>query len=812
MTTSAQEFAMLPNPSGAASLDDLVEQLRRLKAWAGNPSYETIKGRVNAAWTAAGRPARELVSRSTVAYCFRPGRRRMDADLVVAVVHALHPDTGYVTAWRQALRVVDGEIEAVSQVRVRDRLPPEPTWFTGRTDELDRIRHAGQDEHAVAVVAIEGMAGVGKTELAVRAGHLLHRQQPFERVLFVNVRGFDPDPAQPPADPAAVLDGFLRLLGMPGQRIPHDLAGRTAAYRDHLAGIRALVVLDNAASTEQVRPLLATLPGCLTLITSRRRLTGLRSAVHLPVDVFTPDEALAFLTRAVPDAPMGPDPHAAARIARRCDYLPLALSLTTGHISGTPGWTLTDHADRLDERHHQRRLDAGVEVALHLSYQHLPADQRRTLRLLALHPGQDFDAYAAAAIVGTDPTTVRADLDRLHRDHLLQQAVPGRYSFHDLVRAYATTQATDEDRPAARRAALTRLFDYYLTATAAAVNSLHPFDAHLRPHIGQASTHVPCLTGRELARGWLDSERPTLIAVAAHAAAHGWPAHTARLSRILFGYLDGGYLTDALAIHGCALQTDDPTAKAHARLGLGGVLGQLGRLEQATDQLRQALRLYRRNNDLDGQARACTNLGVIDRLRGRYPSAIAHLKAAHRLYRRAGNRIGEAYPLICLGDLELQQGRYGLSTGYLDEALRLSRETGNLLAEASTLDSLGMLFLRLGQPTEATKRHQAAGALYEQIGHREGRVFTYNGLGEAAQAAGRPDIAFRHHTAAHTLAVETGARVQQARAHTGLGHAHRARGNRALARRHYRHAFAIHIDLGLPGADQIRAHLTALGI
>jgi len=669
-------YTTSPDPAQAGSLADLVERLRRLKVWAGDPSYETIKDRVNAAWKAAGRPAGELVCKSTVAYCFRPGRRRLDSDLVLAVVQALHPDTGYVTAWRQALRVVGGEIEAVSQVRVQDCLPQDLAGFTGRTGELDRLRHAAQGGQAVVISAIEGMAGVGKTQLAVHAGHLLHQQRPFERVLFVNLRGFDPDPAQPPADPAAVLDGFLRLLGMPGQQIPHDLDARAAAYRDRLAGTRALVVLDNAATTEQVRPLLPATPGCLALVTSRHSLADLHPATHLTVDVFTPDEALAFLTQAVPDIPVGADPRAVARIARRCGYLPLALGLVTGHIRGTPGWTLTDHADRLDEYHQDRRLDTGVELTLNLSYQHLPARRRRLLRLAALHPGQDLDAYAAAALTDTDLPTAQQDLHHLHRDHLLQQSTPGRYTFHDLVRAYATIRATDEDRPPERRTALTRLFDHYLATTATAMNTLHPAEAHNRPAIPPAGTPTPDLTDPDTAREWLDTERPTLVAVAAHTATHGWPTHTTPLSRTLFRYLVGGHHTDAVTVHGhahhAARHNGDPTEQAHALTDLGVAHARLGRYGPAGDHFQQALDLFQQAGDPAGQA-------------------------------------GEADTLNGLGEVEVRSGRYGPAGDHLQQALTLHRQLGNHTGEAWALDSLGTRTRsRCGQAATSTPERRSA--------------------------------------------------------------------------------------------------------
>jgi hypothetical protein len=565
MTTPVQASPP-PDPGQAGSLAGLVERLRGLKVWAGDPSYETIKDRVNAAWTAAGRPVSELVCKSTVAYCFQPRRRRLETDLVLAVVEALHPDSAYLTQWRQALRVAGGEAEAATQVRIQDDLPPDLAGFAGRHGELAHLRAATR---ARGPAVIEGMAGAGKTELAVHIGHLLHREQPFERILFANLRGFDAGPDQTPIDPAAVLDGFLRLLGMPGHDIPHQLAARAAAYRDRLARTRALVVLDNAATPEQVRPLLPATPGCLTLITSRRRLAGLPAATRLAVDVFTPADAVTFLLDAVPDVPVGVDPDAAARIARRCGHLPLALSRAAGHIANTPGWTLTDHADRLDERHDARCLDPGVEAALDVSYRHLPPDVRRTLRLAALHPGRDFDAHAAAALADADPSAVRNQLGHLCRDHLLRRTGPARYAFHDLVRAYATSRAVDEDPRSHRRAALTRLFDFYLATAEAALDTLCSAGAHRRPPI---HAFGPDLTDRHAARAWLDTERRTLVAVSAHTAAHGWPTHTIRLSTTLRRYFSGGQAGDALRIHARAATRPAPSPGPGLRSEFRGTL------------------------------------------------------------------------------------------------------------------------------------------------------------------------------------------------------------------------------------------------
>jgi tetratricopeptide (TPR) repeat protein len=834
-----------PDPAQAKGFDDLVERLRLLKVWAGDPSYETIKDRVNAAWTAAGRPAGELVCKSTVAYCFRPGRRRMDTDLVVAVVQALHPDTGYVNQWRQALRVVGGEKEAVTQVRVQDSLPQDLAGFTGRTGELGLLRHAVRGGQAVVISAIEGMAGVGKTQLAVHAGHLLHREKPFERVLFVNLRGFDP--AQPPADPAAVLDGFLRLLGMPGQQIPHTLAGRAAAYRDRLAPIRALVVLDNAATTEQIHPLLPATPGCLTLVTSRRSLTDLHPATHLSVDVFTADDAQAFLARAVPEVPLGTDPNAAARIARCCGFLPLALSLIIGHIRNTPGWTLTDHADRLDERHHQRRLDTGVELALHLSYQHLPDDQRRLLRLLALHPGQDFDAYAAAALADTDPATAQTGLDNLHRDHLLQQAAPGRYTFHDLVRAYATTRATDEDPPPARRAALTRLFDYYLASAWTAMDIYYPAERPHRPAPPVAATPIPAFDSSSDALTWLHEERPSLLAVAQHAALHGSPVHAVGLSAVLYRYLDSsGNGTDGLALHSdarqAAIAAGDRHGEALALLGIGTVLMQVCRLKPAVESLTESAEMFRQQNDLIGEGRALNTLGVAHRTGGRLAAAVPYHHAALRLFRRAGEPSGEGHALASLGAAARQLGRSAEAVDYNEQALEVYRRAGDRCGQARALNNLGMAEVELGRlelalghleqacaafVAEGDQRGEASvldslGGAYHRLGSFEQAAdyfarsveafrrigcqdfaWPLAGLGEIALDQGRPVAALTSFTEVLGMADETGSRLVEAQAHSGVGRAHHALGNLLLAREHCTRALRIFQELEIRDTPQL---------
>lgn len=828
-----------PDPGGAATAGELVERLRLLKVWAGDPSFERIKDRVGAAWTAAGRPAAELPGKTTIVDCFRPGRRRLNADLVVAVVEALHPDPGYSAQWRQALRVAGGQAAAAAQVRVWDTLPPDLAAFTGRDAELDRIGAALRDPGGPVVIT--GMAGVGKTRLAVHAAHRAAARRPFDRVLFVDLRGFHPDAAQPPADPGAVLDGFLRLLGVPGQQVPHDLAARAELWRARLAGGRTLLVLDNAASAEQVRALL---PGAgPVLVTSRRRLSGLPGATPVAVEVFSVAEALAYLAAAAPDVPGGADPAAAARVAHRCGLLPLALGLVAAHMRARPGWSMTDHAERLDER--RARLDGGVELALALSYQDLPADRRRLLRLAALHPGQDLDAYAAAALAGTALDATATLLDALCHDHLLQQAAPGRYTMHDLIRAYATDRSTDDDSPAARRAALTRLFDYCLAAAALAMDVRHPAEAHRRPRVGRPGTPLPELTDPDAALAWLDTERAGLVAVAAHTAAHGWPGHTTRLAAVLYRYLTGGHLGAALSVHAhaadAALAAGDGPGRARALTDLAVTNLAIGDRPAAGGLLREALRLHRQAGDPVGQARALTNLGVLETEAGRYRVAMDGYEEATALFRRAGDPTGEAHVLGNLGELEARLGRGAAADRHYGRALALFREAGDHTGEAWVLsllghalvhrgahgpaeehlrqalllyqrladrlgtawvtDSLGALHHRLGRPAEAMEHHRRALDVFRETGDRDGEASALIGLGEAAQALGRPAEAVTFHAGALSVAADP---YPRARAHAGLGRAHQVLDDRARARHHYRRALRLHTDLGTPDAAELR--------
>jgi tetratricopeptide (TPR) repeat protein len=790
---SAGQSAGPPDPGLSRSLDELVACLRALKLWAGDPSYETITRRVNRRLQAEARPADELARRGTVVDCFKTGRRRINSDLVVAVVQALHDETAYLTHWRQALRVSLAETTAAAQVRVLDRLPDDVATFTGRDDETAQLRQLARQtvvtgagtsseiSHSPLVCVLAGMAGVGKTQLAVHAGHLLVAEGRFDTTLFVNLRGFHADPRQPPAEPAAVLDGFLRLLGLSGHEIPHGLQARSALFRERLTGRRALIILDNAAAEEQVRPLLPGGAGALMLITSRRRLDDLDAEVHLDVDLFSADEAEQLLVRSVPGVAIGPDQDAHRRVALRCGYLPLALSVVAGQIAARHGWTVTDHADRLDERHRQSRLDTGVELALHLSYQHLPGQRQALLRRMAAHPGPDLDNQAGAALLDTDPDTAATHLRQLAAEYLVQEPVAGRYVLHDLVRAYAADRAHDEDRPADRWNALSRLFDHYLHSAAAAMDALYPAERHRRPTLPPHRPAGPELDDPKNALLWLDAERATLVAVCLYAARNGWPEHAVWLAGTLYTYLDnGGHPADAFTVHTdahyAARLLGDGVAEATALTNLGVVCWQLGRHPEAIEHFERALSLSRQFGDGRGEARILGNLGVVHSTTGQGEISAAYQQQALDRFVQLGDRVGEANTLTNLGSVYVRLGRPQPAVEQNRRALAIFRDLQHRGGEATALNNLGDAHVMLGQFPEAAGYYEQALALFRDLGERYGETCALNGLGHALAGQDKRDNAIACHVEALTLATEINKQEEQARAQLALARLNEAAG------------------------------------
>ncbi len=426
------------------------------------------------------------------------------------------------------------------------------------------------------------------------------------------------------------------------------------------------------------------------------------------------------------------------------------------------------------------------------SLRYLPADAARTFRLLGLQPGPDLDAYATAALTGTTPADAQRSLDVLARAHLVQRVDAARYGMHDLLRAYAAGLASAQDTPEAREAALDGLFDHYLATAAAAMDRLHPAEAHLRPTAPETSTPVPDLSDPDAARAWLSTERACLTAMAAHTAAHGRPTHAIRLSQTLYRHLISGRHTDGLTIHGHARDAarllDDPASEARALLGIGTAHYQLARHEPARHHLQEALTLFRRADDPTGQARALTNLGLVDERLGRFSTAVAYLEQALTLYRSTGDTAGESIALKNLAHVEGQLGRYDESADHLHQSLALLRRTGNRYLEAHALMDLGTVETRLDRLDEAAVHQEQALALLREVGDGYGEAGALHGLGVVHSRRNRPAQAADCHREALALYSRNGDRDGEARALNGLGEAARATAQPAEALTHHTQA------------------------
>jgi tetratricopeptide (TPR) repeat protein len=626
-----------------------------------------------------------------------------------------------------------------------------------------------------------------------------------------------------------------------------------------------LVVLDNAASVEQIRPLLPGTPSCSVVVTSRDSLPGLvalHGGCRLDLDLLPLPDAVTLLHKLIGER-VEAEPEAATTLATQCARLPLALRVAAELATTRPTTPLADLVRELaDQAQRLQRLDAGgdpraaVRVVFSWSYKHLPANAARAFRLAGLHPGSDLDVYAAASLTNTSVDGARRSLDVLARAHLMHLTGPGRYGTHDLLRAYACDLVKSQDSEADRRTALTRLFDYYLAAAATARDARSPAERRQRPRISPAGLPTPSVADPAAALAWLDAERPNLVAVCTHTAAHGWPGHTIRLATTLFRYLDSGaHFPDALSIHtdarNAASQTGDRSAEAYALANLGVIHMRQGRYEQAAEHYQGALPLFRETGDRVGEARTLTHLGLVNWRQGRYQQAAERHGQALTRYRETGTRVGEANALSNLGLVSWRQGRYGEAAEGHQQALTLYRETGHRFGEANALANLGVVYLRQGRYEQAADdlRHaltlfretgnrvgvgyalanlgvvnlqqgryeQAADDLrqaltvFRETGNRDGEAEALNRMGETLHATGQSEQARAQHAAALVLAVETGDRYQQARAHTGLAHTRHAAGEHGMARQHWQHALTLYTDLGVPDADDVRAHLAALG-
>ncbi|GAA3774843.1 BTAD domain-containing putative transcriptional regulator [Plantactinospora mayteni] len=719
--------------------DGVISELRRVVLQ--HPLHENLWARLMLALCGAGRTAEALQT-------FQDARRVLRDQL------GAEPGSELQELHRRILRREPPEIPAgprAEPATAPRQLPSDVRGFAGRADELARLdavlADAGEQSTAVAVCAVSGTAGVGKTTLAVHWAHRIARRFP-DGQLYVNLRGFDP--AESPVDPAQAVRGFLEALGVPPRRLPADRDAQVSLYRSLLAGTRTLVVLDNARDAAQVRPLLPGSAGCLVVVTSRTDLSALavtEGADLITLEVLTADEARRVLSRRLGADRVGAEPDAVDEIIARCTGLPLALAVVAARAAGHPRRPLAALAAELREAAGSLDMFEGLDTAtdvravLSWSYRTLGTPSARLFRLLGLHAGPDLTVPAAASLSGVPVPVARRLLTELNQAHLVTEHLPGRYAMHDLLRAHAAELAGTTDTEAERGAALRRILDHYLHTAHTADRLLEPHRDPLRLDAAPTDVVRTELTDPRQAMTWFRAERRSLLAAVDQATDLGMDRHAYELPWTLVTFLDRqghwhDYLATQQAALGAARQLADRDGEARAHRFIGNALGRLGQDEAADHHLEQALALYAELGDLVGQARARRALCWSAGQRGQHAEALHHSARALELFRAAGHRTGEARALNAVGWYQAMLGEYRSALVHCEQALAIHRELGSRDGEASTLDSVGYIHHRLGDHRRATDCYQRALAIHRELGDRNGEVEALTHLGDTHHAAG----------------------------------------------------------------------------
>jgi DNA-binding SARP family transcriptional activator len=727
------------------------------------------------------------------------------------------------------------------------QLPAGATSFTGRAEhlrQLDKVlaNHGFGPAGAVTVCVIGGTAGVGKTALAVQWAHRVREQFP-DGQLFVDLYGYGPNP---PVRPVDALAHFLRALGVGAEQIPVEVDEAAGLYRSLLADRRVLVVVDNAASAEQVRPLLPGGHKCLVVVTSRVRLSGLVAhddARLLTLDVLTPAEAESLLRRLAGEDRVGAEADAVARLAELCAYLPLALRIAAAHLGDHPRLPVADYVAQLEAGNRLAALAiegddrSAVPAAFDLSYTALDREARLVFRRLGLMPAADTSTEAVAALAGLPAADAARALGRLTRAHLAEERTAGRYTFHDLLRYYAAGRALSDDSEPERVAAAGRQSAWYLGRTDAAAVLLYPEILRLR----QGDAGDDGFDSPAAALAWLDVERANLVALAVGAAEQGRPSLAWQLADALRGYFHlrmctVDWLTVAVAALSAAEAAGDVPAQAAARLSLGdlhwrisryaeatahyreaaalaarggwgrgavsihGNLGnvyqQSGALRDAAQEYQRALALAEQTGWLHGRAANLENLGSVYWEMGRLTDAADHLSRAAAILTQSGSRFAHAVAVSGLGEVRHAQGRLAEAAGHLATALAQHREVGNRGGEAETLRLLAVVARDEGRLPDSLALVTSALTLAREAGDRRFEADALTTLASVSLLRGEPQPAIETYGRALDLAREIGHQYPEVEALIGLATAYRRLADPEQAIRYARDAVTVARDAG----------------
>jgi DNA-binding SARP family transcriptional activator/tetratricopeptide (TPR) repeat protein len=717
-------------------------------------------------------------------------------------------------------------------------LPRDISDFSGRDDVLARLVEPVPAATVVPLIhAIDGMAGIGKTALAVRAAHLVAHRYP-DAQLYIDLHGHSD---RAPVEPVVALDVLLRQLGVPGGQIPEGLDARMARWRSELAGRRVVLLLDNAANSEQVGPLLPGGPGGLTLITSRRRLVGLDGVRPVSLDALSADEAVALLHRIVGER-VTLDQSGAAEVARLCGYLALAIRLAAARLAHRPGWTVQDLVTRLGSTRPVLAEIAAegrtLSAAFALSYQQVDEPQRRMFRLLALHPGGEFGLRAAAALADLAVDQAAVVLDHLVDAHLVQEPRANRYRLHDLLREYALALIGAEESSAAQREAVRRLLDYYMYSAAAMSKIAETLPVDYNPP-GPVPPQLARPGDLASSFAWFAEEHRPMIAVIKLAAEMRFDAHVWRLVNALWGSaFRSGHTDDLLFTHELALRSaqrgGEELGIAVTRSFLASAYFRLGRGQVCLEQLRPVLDYAQRVGDREREMNTLYLMGLVYFQISRYPEAMDHLQRgldmqnddarrlslcyagmgnvlqilgryAEALYvhqrsldmaMRAGSRVMEASALGHIGVAQRHLGEWAAAEDNLLRAAELKARLENPIGRAETLGDLGILYRHRGDLAGALNRHRQSLDVMPTGSDLfvDGALFL--GYAGTLRAAGDRVAAREMYQRVLDLAPKIGNRLFEGRALAGLSRVETD--DQGLARDRWDAALKIFVELGVP--------------
>lgn len=725
-------------------LGRFADAVPELSALAGrHPTHESLAGHLALALHGCGRTAeatqllRRLTHRLVTEHGTDPGEE------LQRVQHGILNGSPAV----QLLPRAGAAERARERTTVPDNLPHDIPWV-GRTDELHRLATAltpasGTPRAVVALEAIDGMAGVGKTALAVHAAHELRDRFPDGR-LYLNLGAHAS--FQEPLTPEAALGRLLRLLGVPADGLPRHLDELTALWRTVLADRCAIVVLDDAAGPEQVLPLLPGATPSQLVITSRRRLTGLPGVRPISLDVLRRAEAIALFHDRV-GARRPADEERTAEIVRLCGYLPLAIEMAASRFLCHGSWTARDLVDRLSRPGRLAEIrDGSRDLARAFAFSHrsLTPVQQSAFHRLSLHIGSEFGVYAAAALTGLPFDETELVLEDLLNFHLLEEPTPHRYRIHDLLREYARTLAStgrgedpegpeddEDDEPA-----VGRLADYYLFCADRADRALFPYRARTPVTLDRPPAEAPSWLDPAGPREWFAAEAANLLALLDHSRRCAPPRRAALLAHVLGGFLESeGLWPVAEPLH------------------------------------EHAVAYWHEVEDRRAEARSLIDLSAVHNTAARYDEAVAEARRALALARVTGDHEAEPEALRCLALPHLYTGRNHEALAFVQEALSIHMRTGDRLQQARCLNNMGFALLELGRHPEALECFLDALSRFREIDDRRGQCQALNNTGEIYTLLGLEDRAIRAYTQALALARAVGSRANRAAVEMNLAHA-----------------------------------------